>query len=87
LQANLTYEPIIVRVNGQKAYNLTNYDGSPPSGFITSIPPYLQYRHFSDMINFPEQLGEDKVIEVSYNIKESTVPIKIVLSFPKLILV
>lgn len=73
LQGNIIYEPLLVLVNGEKAFNLSSYDGSPPSGFRTDIPLRLQYRHFGNRILFPEYLNASFEIQLTYRLKETTV--------------
>lgn len=70
LNNNISYKPFSVYVNSIEASNLSNYDGSPDSGFLSSIPSTEQYRHFETSIMFPQAL-KDVNIRVEYRIRET----------------
>jgi len=74
LEENLKYEPIVVKVNGQTAQNLSNYDGRPDSGFVSELELTQQYRHFSNRLLFPAEVKS--VIEVKYRQRAATVQYK-----------
>ena len=73
LETNLVYEPLIVKVNGVVANNLTNYSGGPDTGFISGIPLDNQFHHFSNRLKFAKEIPDTVDIEVTYDFKATTI--------------
>jgi hypothetical protein len=73
LEQNLVYEPIEVVISGQKCLNLTHYDGSPDSSFISSVKKSLQFRHDGNRFLFGEVIPTGTSISVKYRFRESTI--------------